>query len=160
LGRTKRGVPADRPRLRFQYTLRGRGEYAEGNKTWTVGPNERFIVQHPFVTDRIRSCAGMGRRSTNGRRDLRFWNRPWRCSAPLLPGNSGVVWNFEERLFPWMLETERELHQRRYPRSERDQVRNETRRIVLCRLQIRPAPRNLPSRGQIRGDGARPNVLL
>ncbi len=42
-----------------------------------------------------------------------------------------------------MLETERELHQRRYPRSERDQVRNETRRIVLCRLQNPPSAAEL-----------------
>jgi AraC-like DNA-binding protein len=157
-----RGVPSGQPRLLFQYTLAGRGEYAERQKRWTLGPNDGFtvvipsphryylpadsgywfffwfIVQHPFVTKRIRQLRSKEDAVQN-----------WPATSPALElavmlfeaaclGQLRDVWKFEERLFAWLLETERELHHRRYPRDQRLKWLDQARRIVLEHLPNPP----------------------
>lgn len=164
---TQRGLSSEQPRLLFQYTLEGRGEYAEGEKLWAVEPGYGFtvllpsahcyylptacaswtffwfMVQHPFVTGRIQ-----------GLRQEEAAVQQWKTGSPVLESAAALfeaaclgklreVWSFEEMLFSWLLETERELHHRRFPKDERQRLLDETRRLVSGRLQKPPGATEL-----------------
>jgi AraC-like DNA-binding protein len=138
----------------FQYTLAGRGAYAEGGRTCAVGPGEGFIVllpsahryrlppdslywtffwfivRHPVLAERIR-------RLRREEAAVQRWDpgsaaleQAVALIAGACHGRLRDVWSFEERLFSWLLETERELHRRRYPEDERHLLLEETRRAV------------------------------
>jgi len=169
----KRGASARQPQVLFQYTLEGRGEYAEGRKVWSLVPetsftvllpsahryrlpvnSERwtffwFIVQHSFFTDRIRKL-----------RSKEAAVQTWKTGSPALEmaamlfesaclGRLREVWTFEERLFSWLLETERELYQRRYPQDERHRLLDKTRSFVRERLNKPPDAAELASVHQL-----------
>jgi AraC-like DNA-binding protein len=164
---SRHSASSNRSQVIFQYTLEGRGEYAEGGKLWAVGPGMGFaallpsafqyylpegsaqwtffwfIVQHPFVSERIRAL----RREEAA---VQTWKPgfPALESAAMLfetacEGKLREVWTFEERLFSWLLETERELYHRRYPQDERQRLLDETRRILRERLQKPPSAAEL-----------------
>jgi AraC-like DNA-binding protein len=163
----RRGVAPSRPKVIFQYTLEGRGEYAEGGKTWSLEPGQGFIAlfpsdhryylpadstswtffwfiaEHPLVNARI----GELRKKEAA---VQTWNpeSPALQSAAILFEAASrdqlrEVWTFEEMLFSWLSETEREMHQRRYPRDERQPLLDETRRLVRERLQQPPSAAEL-----------------
>jgi AraC-like DNA-binding protein len=154
----RRGASPKQPRLLFQFTLNGRGEYAEGEKLWSVEPGYGFtvivpsahryclpenssswtffwiMVRHPFVTERIQSL----------RREEAAVQR-WEPGSPALEsamalfdaachGKLRDVWSFEKLLFSWLLDSESELHRRRFPQDERQRLLDETRAIVCKRL--------------------------
>lgn len=159
----KHGVSSKSPQVLFQYTLEGRGEYAEGGKRWSLRPGMGFtvlipsayqyylpedsthwtffwfIVQHPFIRERVREL----------RRDeaaVQAWipGLPALESAAALfeaacAGKLLEVWTFEARLFSWLLETERDLYHRRYPQDERQHLLDETRRLLRERLRKPPS---------------------
>ena len=162
-----RGVSPNQPQVLFQYTLEGRGEYAEAGKLWSPTPGMGFtvllpsahryylpkdsegwtffwfIVQHPFVGKRIAELR---------RKEAAV--QTWKAESPALEsaailfeaacrGKLREVWDFEERLFSWLLETERELYHRRYPQNERQRLLDETRRIVRGRLHKPPSTAEL-----------------
>jgi len=147
----------------FQYTLEGRGEYAEKGKVWPLqegsaftvilpsahryylpGDSKRwtffwFIAQHPFVVERIRRL----RAEEAAVQQLKSGSQALEAAVALIEaacrGKLREVWSFEEMLFAWLLETERELHRRRYPQDERQRLLDETRRAVCQRLTKPPS---------------------
>lgn len=158
----KRGLSSRESRVLFQYTLSGWGEYAEGKKMWAVEPGRGFtvilpsahryylpessnewsffwfIVQHPMVTERIRQL----RKETVAVQSWQPGSPALETAATLFEGACRGqwrdVWAMEEVLFSWLLETERELHRRRFPQDERQRWLEETRRGVLGRLTRPP----------------------
>ena len=170
---TRRGGSPKQPRLLFQFTVEGRGEYAEGGKIWALIPGESFtvllpsphayylpqdsehwtffwfVVQHPFATERLKAL----RRSEAA-------VQAWTDESPALgaaltlfeaacAGKLDEPWTFEKLLFTWLLEMERELYYRRYPQDERQRLLTETRRIVLQRLQKPPSGAELAEAHQL-----------
>jgi len=158
----KRGASAKNPKVLFQFTLDGRGEYSEGGKTWALAPGEAFlavlpsahryqlpkrsahwtffffIVEHPLLVERIRQLRRREQavqswpvESAAFQRALNFW-----LSA--CAGQFRDVWIFEEMLFGWILEMERELHERRHPHNERERLLKRTRTLVESRLERPP----------------------
>jgi AraC-like DNA-binding protein len=171
-GMSRRNSSA-RPQVIFQYTFEGRGEYAEGGKIWSVEsgggftalipsphsyylPKDSqqwtffwFIVEHPLVIARI----GELRKKEAA---VQTWSAdsPALRSAALLfeaasRGHIRDVWTFEELLFSWLLETEREMHQRRYPRDERQPLLDKTRCLVRERLLRPPSAAELAHINQL-----------
>jgi AraC-like DNA-binding protein len=169
----KRGRSSSRPQVIFQFTFEGRGEYAEGGKIWPVEAGQAFtvlfpsahryylpadssqwtffwfIVEHPLVSARI---SELRKREAA----VQAWNAdsPALRSAALLfeaacRGQIRDVWTFEELLFSWLLETEREMHQRRYPRDERQPLLDEIRRLVRERLLHPPSAAELAALHQL-----------
>jgi AraC-like DNA-binding protein len=163
----KRGGSPAHPRLIFQFTLSGRGEYMEGRKKWAVPTGHGFtavlpsrhayylppdsdewtffwfIAQHPFATARLATLHRSERAV-----------QPWPEGSPALEaalalyeaacaGKLREVWTFEELLFAWLFASERELYYRRYPRNERQRLLTETRQIVLERLGRPPSAAEL-----------------
>ena len=163
----RRGISPSRPQVIFQFTFEGRGEYAEGGKIWPVEAGQAFtvlfpsahryylpadsnhwtffwfIAEHPLIIARI----GELRRKEAA-------VQTWAAESPALQaaamlfeaacrGQLREVWSFEELLFSWLLETEREMHQRRYPRDERQPLLDETRRLVRERLHQPPSAAEL-----------------
>jgi AraC-like DNA-binding protein len=158
----RRGVSPERPQVIFQFTFDGRGAYAEGGRIWPLPPGQAFttlfpsahryylpedsadwtffwfLVEHPLVISRIRELR---------RKEAAV--QTWSAETPALQSAALLfeaacrrqlrdVWAFEEKLFSWLLETEREMHQRRYPRDERLPLLDETRRLVRERLRQPP----------------------
>ena len=163
----KRGASSNQPKVIFQYTLEGRGAYAEGERTWSLDPGHGFITllpsdhryylpvdssswtffwfiaEHPLVTSRLTEL-----------RKKEAAVQTWSPASPALQSAVRLfqaacrdqlreVWTFEEMLFSWLLETEREMHHRRYPRDERQPLLDETRRRVRERLQQPPSAAEL-----------------
>jgi len=157
---SRRGI--SEPPMLFQYTLGGRGAYTEGGKVWAMEPGSSltvlfpsvhryylpkgsshwtffwFMVQHPFVNERIRLL-----------RQLEPAVQRWGPGSAALEaavalfeaaccGRLVEVWTFEGLLVNWLLETERELYHRRYPVDERQRLLDETRQFVRDRLQKPP----------------------
>jgi len=158
----KRGVSAKRPKVLFQFTLDGSGEYAEGGRTWTLTAGEAFltiipsahhyrlpkssaqwtffwfIVEHPVFVERIREL----RRGEPGVRAWELQSAGFQRGLNLwlaaCAGQFHDVWAFEEMLFGWILGMEREQHERRYPHSERERLMKKTRALVESRLERPP----------------------
>ena len=158
----RRGLSTEAPRVLFQYTLAGRGEYGEGEERWKLEsevaftvllPSKHcyylppragpwtffwFIVQHPFVVERMREL----RRKEAAVQKWEMGSPALEAAARLFEGacqgRLRDAWSFEERLIHWLLQTERELHQRRYPPNERERLLDATRRTVRDRLQHPP----------------------
>ena len=163
----QRGVSPKQARVLFQYTLEGFGEYAEGAKLFGVNqgygftvvlpsPHRYFLpdhsrqwtffwlmIRHPFFTERIREL-----------REREAAVQAWAPGTPALEsavmlfealcgGQVRDIWSFEEKLFAWLLESERELHQRRYPEIQRRELLEQTRRVVLSRLDRPPSATEL-----------------
>jgi len=163
----RRGISARQPRVLFQYTLSGRGGYAEGGKTWSLGPEQGFTVllpsshryflpadsshwtffwfmlRHPLVEERI----GKLRRKEAAAQNWPHESAALQAAAALFEaacaGQLRDIWSFEERVFAWLWETERELYRRRYPADEREQLLEKTRRFVLRRLERSPSGADL-----------------
>jgi AraC-like DNA-binding protein len=97
-----------------------------------------LVVQHPFVSDRVRQLRDV--EDAVQRWDV--GSAPLEAAAALFEsaclGKLRDVWTFEAMLFSWLLETERELHARRYPRDERQRLLDETRRLVRDRVRQPP----------------------
>jgi AraC-like DNA-binding protein len=160
---SRRGEDKRRPRVLFQYTLAGRGEFGTKEQAWTLGPEDGFIallpsghhyllpddsahwsffwfiVQHPLLAERVRK---MLRREEPVQR----WphdDHEIRAAAMLFTsacaGQLRHIWNFEERIFGWWWAVESALHHRRYPTDQRRQLLEKTRRIVLKRLERPPS---------------------
>lgn len=163
----KRGMSPKQPRVLFQFTLRGRGEYAEGEKLWAVESGYGFttllpsvhryylpkgceswtffwfMVQHPFVIERLKNL-----------RQEEAAVQQWQPGSPALESAASLfeaacqgklreVWNFEKLLFTWLLESESELYHRRFPLDERQRLLDQTREIVRQRLQKPPGVEEL-----------------
>lgn len=158
----KRGISPKHSQVLFQYTLDGRGAYAEGGKVWDLTAGDGFtvtlpsahryflpsvsecwtffwfIIQHPFVTERIRAL-----------RKKEAAVQKWPVESPALQeavalfeaaclGRWRDVWSFEDSLVAWLLETEREMDHRRHPQNERQRLLQEIGSIVRDRLSRPP----------------------
>ncbi len=163
----RRGLSTKDSRVLFQYTLKGRGEYEEGEKLWSVEPDYGFtvilpsahqyylpdgpgswtffwfIVQHPFITERVREL----RREAAAVQSWKVGSPALSAAAVLFEsaclGQMRDVWSFEEKVLAWLLESERELHHRRYPQDERQRWLDETRQVVRERLENPPTAAEL-----------------
>jgi len=101
------------------------------SKSWTFF---WFIAQHPYVAERV---------SLMRREEAAV--QKWHLESPALEqaillvegacrGGLRDVWDFEHRLFSWLLEMERELHHGHYPQSERHHWLETARQMVRKRL--------------------------
>jgi len=166
----KHAAVSNRSRVLFQYTLEGRGEYAEAGKLWPIGPGAGFmallpgayryylpegsghwtffwlIVQHPFFCERIRAL----RREEAAVQAWKPGSAALESAAMLLEsgceGKLLDVWTFEKQLFSWLLEMEREMYHRRYPQDERQRLLDETRQMLRERLHNPPSAAELAER--------------
>ena len=158
----KRGISPNQPRVLFQFTLRGRGEYTEKSQYWALKAGDSFtvilpsahryfmppgsgswtffwfMVQHPFATERMREMRRSEAAVQRWAADSNSLNAAVALFEAAALGHLADIWSFEERLFTWVLETERELHHRRYPQGEQEQLLQEMRRMVLPRLEDPP----------------------
>ncbi|MGB8354486.1 MAG: AraC family transcriptional regulator [Chthoniobacteraceae bacterium] len=158
----KRGASAKHPKMLFQFTLDGSGEYAEGGKTWALAPGDGFltvipsahryrlpessahwtffwlIVEHPLLIERIRQLRRKEQAVQAWAMESVGLQRVLNFLLAACAGQFRDVWIFEELLFGWILGMERELHERRYPHSERERLLKRTRALVESRLERPP----------------------
>jgi AraC-like DNA-binding protein len=161
-----RGTSAQ-PRVLFQYTLSGHGEFAVRKKSWDLGSEDGFtallpsvhryflpkasphwtffwfIVRHPLVAERIRDLHGREEQVQHWPHQGRVVQEAAALFETACAGHLRNIWSFEERLFAWLWAVERELYQRRYPSDPREKLLEETRRIVLRRLEHPPSSTDL-----------------
>ena len=156
----------EQTRVVFQFTLDGRGEYSEKKKSWSVDPGwgltvmhpstYRYflppkahwsffwvIVQHPVVVKRFEEL----RKKEDPVQPWPIGSRALEAAATLFEalcrGQISNIWDFEERVFAWLWETERELYSRRYPENEQQQLLEKIRGAVLRRLDHPPSVSDL-----------------
>lgn len=156
------GGAAQTPRALFQFTLDGRGAYFEKNKTYPVETGSGFtvlypsayryslpegahwsffwlLVQHPVLVQRIREL----RQTEGGVQAWPIGSRTVEAAALLFEAlclrQIRDIWTFEELLYKWLWEMERELHSRRYPAREQQEWLEETRQRVLRQLERPPS---------------------
>ena len=101
------------------------------------------IVQHPLVVKRFEEL----RKKEDAVQPWQLGSRALEAAATLFEalcrGQASKIWAFEERLFAWLWETERELYSRRYPENEQQQILEETRELVLRRPDHPPSVSDL-----------------
>ena len=163
----ERGIPKRQARVLFQYTLEGHGEYAEGGKLWAIQPGQGFtvvlpsahryylpdnsrqwtffwmMIRHPFVTERVRECRAREAAVQEWMPGTPALESAVMLFEALCSAHLREVWSFEERVIAWLLESERELHHRRYPETQRLELLEATRRVVLGRLDRPPSASEL-----------------
>ena len=165
------GGAAQTPCAIFQFTLDGRGEYQEKNKTWNLETGCGFMVIHPSD---YRYYIPQGthwsffwlfvQHPTFVQRMLELRQteeavQTWPPGSPALNAAAELfealchrrvpdVWEFERLLFTWLWETERELYSRRYPERNQQWLKA-IRQRVLQQLERPPGVPELATEHQM-----------
>jgi AraC-like DNA-binding protein len=163
----RRGVSPERPLVLFQYTLAGRGAYEEAGTKWSLEADRSFAVllpsahryflppdstswtffwfwvRHPFVADRFRELRRKEAAVQTWGSNSLVLERAVELIEEASLSRWREVWSFEEQLVGFLLAMERESHHRRYPQDESERLLNETRRIILSRMERPPGVEDL-----------------
>lgn len=154
----RRGADPRHPRIVFQATLRGRGAFESGGRTWPLGPETAFLAVvpsrhvyclpadstewsffwftfvHPYVVRRLTALAERYAPVFPLASDAALMIQSLSFFERSCHGRFEDRFAEEGALFEWMLALERHVYELAHPRSRREAMLDEVKEFTLANL--------------------------
>jgi AraC-like DNA-binding protein len=155
----QRGESAEHPRITFQATLSGRGNFERNSRTWEVGAGQAFFCAmpsrhvyylpaespewtffwfhfgHPYVVQRIIALAKRHPPVFNLTLGTDFLAQSLSFFERICRQRFEDAFEEENALFEWMLSFERHLHNAAYPQAQKKALLDDVRDFTLANLR-------------------------